>query len=57
MKRELMDILVCPVCKGELELAVEEENEKEIVTGTLSCAKCDVRYPITDTIPNLLPPE
>ena len=57
MKRELMDILVCPVCKGELELTVEEENEKEIVTGTLSCAKCDVRYPITDTIPNLLPPE
>jgi uncharacterized protein YbaR (Trm112 family) len=57
MKRELMDILVCPVCKGELELTVEEENEKEIVTGALLCAKCDVRYPITDTIPNLLPPE
>jgi uncharacterized protein YbaR (Trm112 family) len=57
MKRELMDILVCPVCKGELELTVEEENEKEIVTGSLYCAKCDVRYPITDTIPNLLPPE
>jgi uncharacterized protein YbaR (Trm112 family) len=57
MKRELMDILVCPVCKGELELSVEEENEKEIVTGSLHCAKCNVRYPITDSIPNLLPPE
>jgi uncharacterized protein YbaR (Trm112 family) len=57
MKRELMDILVCPVCKGELELTVEEENEKEIVTGTLLCARCNVRYPITDTIPNLLPPD
>lgn len=57
MKRELMDILVCPVCKGELELTVEEENEKEIVTGSLYCAKCDVRYPIEETIPNLLPPE
>lgn len=57
MKRELMKILVCPVCKGELKLTVDEENEKEIVTGSLYCPKCNVTYPITDTIPNLLPPE
>jgi uncharacterized protein YbaR (Trm112 family) len=35
---------------------VEEANEKEIVTGFLYCRKCDVRYPISETIPNLLPP-
>ena len=52
-----MDILVCPVCKGKLELSIDEEKDKEIVTGTLYCAQCDVRYPISDTIPNLLPPE
>ncbi len=57
MKKELMDILACPVCKGELELNVDEEDEKEVVAGTLYCAKCNVRYPIVDTIPNLLPPE
>jgi uncharacterized protein len=57
MKKELMDILVCPVCKGKLTLTVEKENEKEIETGSLYCAKCGVRYPIVDTIPNLLPPE
>jgi len=57
MKKELMDILVCPVCKGELTLSVEEENETEIVTGSLYCPKCNVRYPIVDTIPNLLPPD
>jgi len=57
MKKELMDILVCPMCKGDLELTVDEENEREIVTGCLYCVKCDIRYPITDTIPNLLPPE
>ena len=57
MKRELMDILVCPVCKEKLELSVEEENEKEIVTGSLYCPKCDVHYPILETIPNLLPPD
>ncbi|TET18139.1 MAG: Trm112 family protein [Dehalococcoidia bacterium] len=52
-----MDILACPVCKGKLELSVEEENEKEIVTGSLYCPKCDVHYPISETIPNLLPPD
>ena len=57
MKRELMDILACPVCKGELELTVEEENEQEVVAGTLYCPKCEVRYPVVDTIPNLLPPD
>jgi uncharacterized protein YbaR (Trm112 family) len=57
MKRELMDILACPVCKGELELSVEAENDQEIVTGSLRCPKCEVSYPIVDSIPNLLPPE
>jgi uncharacterized protein YbaR (Trm112 family) len=57
MKRVLLDILACPVCKGGLELTVMSENEKEIVSGSLYCRKCDHRYPIEDTIPNLLPPE
>ena len=57
MKKELMDILACPVCKEGLELSVEEENEMEVVTGSLYCPKCNAHYPIVDTIPNLLPPE
>ena len=57
MRRDLMEILVCPMCKGELQLTVDEENEQEIVRGTLFCARCDERYPIEDTIPNLLPPD
>ncbi len=52
-----MDILACPVCKGELELSVKKENEKEIVSGSLYCQKCRVSYPIEDAIPNLLPPD
>ena len=54
MKRDLMDILACPMCKCDLELEVVEGDE-EIITGTLYCAKCDERYPIEDGIPNLLP--
>ncbi len=56
MKRDLMNILVCPVCKGELQLTVDEEKDGEIVQGSLFCSKCNERYPITDAIPNLLPP-
>ncbi|NLE95136.1 MAG: Trm112 family protein [Dehalococcoidia bacterium] len=57
MKDELMEILVCPVCKGDLELTVTERDEVEIVTGSLYCKRCDFAYPITETIPNLLPPD
>jgi uncharacterized protein YbaR (Trm112 family) len=57
MKRELMDIAACPLCKGKLELEVEEENKTEVVTGSLYCRKCGVRYPISEAIPNLLPPK
>ena len=57
MKKELLEILACPVCKGELELKVDKEDSDEIVTGSLYCRKCNVSYPIKDTIPNLLPPE
>ena len=57
MKKDLMDILACPVCKGQLELSVEEENETEIVTGSLRCPRCNIHYPIVDTIPDLLPPD
>ena len=57
MKQELMEILACPVCKGELTLTSTKEEDGEIVEGTLHCAICDETYPIEDTIPNLLPPE
>jgi len=52
-----MNILACPVCKGELELSAEEENETEVVKGFLYCQRCDEHYPIVDAIPNLLPPD
>lgn len=57
MRRELMDILVCPICKGELKLTVKEEKEGAIITGSLHCSKCNDIYPIEDSIPNLLPRE
>jgi uncharacterized protein len=57
MKQDLMALLVCPVCKGKLELKTEKEANGEIISGALYCPRCQVKYPITDTIPNLMPPE
>ena len=56
MKKDLLDILACPVCKGTLALAVEEEDDVEVVRGTLHCKKCQEDYPIEESIPTLLPP-
>jgi len=57
MKRDLLDILACPMCKGDLILEVFEENESEILAGKLCCGACNEIYPIEDGIPNMLPPE
>ena len=57
MRSDLMEILCCPTCRGELELKVVAKKGEEVWTGNLRCAKCAVDYPIEDGIPNLLPPD
>ncbi|MCH7659408.1 MAG: methytransferase partner Trm112 [Euryarchaeota archaeon] len=57
MKESLMEIVCCPIDKGELELDVEERDGEEILEGTLTCTECGEVYPIEDGIPNLLPPD
>ena len=56
MRRQLMDILVCPQCRSELALTVDEERDGEIIAGRLQCQACGEIYPIEDAIPNMLPP-
>ena len=43
---QLLQILVCPKCKGELEYK-EEQNE-------LVCSACRLRYEVRDGIPIML---
>ena len=43
---ELLDILVCPKCKGELQYTGEPES--------LACLHCRLRYPVRDGIPVML---
>ena len=43
---DLLDILVCPRCKGRLRLAQDENG--------LACPRCQVAYPIADDIPVMI---
>ena len=56
MKPDLLDILICPECKGKLDLVVSEKENEEIIEGSLTCQSCSEVYPIRDSIPNMLPP-
>jgi uncharacterized protein YbaR (Trm112 family) len=49
MDKKLLDILVCPVCKGPL---VYRRSEAE-----LTCRACRLAYPIRDDIPVMLEEE
>ena len=46
LDEQLLEILRCPKCKGELELEQDE-------TGFI-CPTCGLRYAIQDGIPNFL---
>lgn len=45
--QELLDLLICPQCKGDLILVSAE-------TEGLDCSPCALRYPIRDNIPVML---
>lgn len=47
--KELVDILACPVCKGDIYVS---EDEKFIL-----CDTCRLKYEIRDDIPIMLPDE
>ncbi len=63
MRTDLLDILACPVCRGTLTLEAEviapedAPDAGEVLTGALTCSACNEAYPISDGIPNLLPPD
>lgn len=49
LSQQLLAILVCPRCKGELEYREAE--------ASLVCHKCRLRYPVRDDIPIMLTDE
>jgi uncharacterized protein len=57
MKESLMEIVCCPLDKQALELEVIQRTDEEVTEGRLVCTECGEEYPISDGIPNLLPPD
>lgn len=49
INRELLEILACPKCKGDIKLV-----KKFTAEGGLICEKCKLFYPIKDGIPVML---
>ena len=54
MKPRLLDLLVCPACKGDLSLEAGPAADGDIQTGTLACAPCRAAYPIVRGIPRFV---
>ncbi|MCL4325919.1 MAG: Trm112 family protein [Candidatus Thermoplasmatota archaeon] len=57
MYRDLLKILCCSSCKGELKLEIEKEENDEIISGYLTCKNCGLKYPIEDGIPVMIIPQ
>lgn len=49
---ELLAIIVCPACKGELTLTTTQEGAD--AGAELVCGSCGLAYPVRDGIPVLL---
>ena len=47
---ELLEILVCPKCKGELAVRRAGDGEEQ----SLDCVACKLAYPVEDGIPVML---
>lgn len=56
MKLNSLNLLCCPLCKGDLDLN-EQKGENEIEEGVLSCQKCKKSFPIGDGLPVFVKPE
>ena len=54
MKSELLNIICCPDCLGRFELMDAETRDSEIISGSLACRKCKMKYPIYQGLPIIL---
>ena len=55
MRPRLLELLVCPACKSELDLRAEgPAGGGDVQTGTLTCSACLAAYPIVRGIPRFV---
>jgi SAM-dependent methyltransferase len=51
LKEKLLSYLVCPSCKGSLDLSVSQLDQNEIIEGALRCQSCATSFPISAGVP------
>ena len=51
MKENLLSYLACPDCGGEFSLNAKRVEDREIISGELRCALCQLSFPIRSGIP------
>ena len=51
MKESLLQYLACPACAGDVSLNASVRDDREIMTGSLSCGHCRRSYLIRDGVP------
>lgn len=69
LDRELLDLLICPSCQGELEVVAlapevcamlvaryreKFRDEEPVVKQGLKCTSCGLTYPVVSDIPVML---
>src|SRR5213593_3859977 len=54
MKTNALRFLVCPGCKGDLEVSAESTSGSEVLTGWLFCHECRRSYPIQRGVPRFV---
>jgi uncharacterized protein YbaR (Trm112 family) len=57
MRERFFDLLCCPACGGDITLTVAEQQDDDIISGTLTCSSCAAAYPIREGIPFMLADE
>jgi uncharacterized protein YbaR (Trm112 family) len=62
VRRHLLDLILCPACRGPFELEVfstamagaADVLVEEVVDGALWCTRCAGAYPVISGVPRLL---
>jgi len=57
MREELVAMLECPVCHGELHWRIAEQRGERIETAEAVCTGCAATYPVREGIGVFLTPD
>ena len=54
MKQKLIDFLVCPTCRKDVDVKIQKKQGSEIIEGSIKCHECKDDFKITNGIPRFV---